>query len=258
MRKLLSINAVALGAVGVMLCVAAIGVGWWTAVRIVERIDRVAARVGHGLSETDARLARVESRVSRIRSEINDIRGDAEAIIAENPELPRVRAEIERLFDRLVPALDRVEATADSLRSVAAALRTAADIVDQLNDDPGATVRVRNAADEIDRAAEALNAPRAKIEEVKSANAVQLTNKLVALTREAVAGSDLLAEGLAAARLEIAVAQGRTTEYRDLLIFRVYATAAVHTLFWLWGGLGQLCLIAWGRRRISTQVPAIA
>jgi len=253
MRKLLGIGGVVVGGVGVLLCAAAIGVSWWTAVRTVDGIGRVADRLDNGLSETDVRLARVESQVSTVRSELNEVRAGAEAIVADNPDLPRVRAKIERLLDRLVPALDRVDATADSLQAVGVGLRAAADIVDQLNNDLEAPVRLRSAADAIDRAAEALNAPRAKVDAIKSAKAVQLTQKLVTLARAAVAGSDLLAEALAAARQAIAVAKKQLVEYRDKLVFRVYTAATASTIVWSWAGLGQLCLIGWGWRRFDGQ-----
>jgi hypothetical protein len=256
MRKLLGIGGVVLGVVGVLMCATAIGFGWRTTVRTVDAIDRVASRLDKGLSETDARLARVEWQVSTIRSELNDIRGGAEAISADNPELPRTRAEIDRLLDRLVPALDRLDATAGSLLSVAAGLRAAADIVDQLNDDSEAPVRLRSAADAIDRAAQVLNAPRAKIDAVKSAKAVQVIQKLVTLAREAVAGSDLLAEGLAAARQGIASASKWMAEYRDKVVFRAYTAAVANTVVWFWAGLGELCLIGWGRRRFRFDGPA--
>jgi len=250
MRKLLGLGAILLGAIGVLVCVAAIGLGWWTSVRTADRIDRTVTRLDAGLSETDVRLARVESRVSTLRAEITEVRGGTEAILAENPELPRVRAEIERLIEKLIPALDRLDATAESLRSMAAGLRAVADLVDQLHDDPAATIRIRNAANGIDLAAEKLNAPRTKIDAVKSAKAAQLTQKLFELAQEAVAGSDLLAEGLATARQEIGVARGRIVEYRDAVVFRVYVAAAGNTVLCLWIGLGQLCLIGWGRRRL--------
>ena len=178
MRKLLGIGAVVLGGVGVLLCATAVGIGWWAAVRTAARLDRVAARLDHGLSEVDVQLARVESRVNAIRTDLDAVRGAAETIAAENPDLPRVQAEIERLLDRLVPTLERADALADSLRSAAAGLRTAADIVDQLTDDPAATVRVRSAAEKIDRAAEALNGLRARVEASKSAKAVRLAREL--------------------------------------------------------------------------------
>ena len=44
MRKLLKIGAVALGGVGVLVCAAAVGIGWWAAVRAATRLDRVVAR----------------------------------------------------------------------------------------------------------------------------------------------------------------------------------------------------------------------
>jgi hypothetical protein len=251
MRRLLGVAAVVLGVVGVLVCGAAIALGWWAAVRTADRVTRVAARLDQDLSEAEAGLARTENRLSAIRSDLDEIRGTAEKLLAENPELPRVRAAIERLLDRLVTTTDRAAALADSLRTLAAGLRAAADIVDQLGGDTEQG-HARTAAEAIDRAAVALNIPRARIEAVKSAAAVQLTRELFTLVREAVAGSAQLAEGVAAARGEIAAARGRAAWLRERVVFWVYASASAHMLVWLWIGLGQLCLIGWGRQRIST------
>jgi len=228
-----------------------VGIGWWTAVKTAARLDRAVARLDHGLTEVDAQLARVESRVNSVRRDLDAVREAAETFAAENPNLPRVQAEIERLLDRLVPTLERADALAESLRSVAAGLRTGADIADQLTDDSAATERVRSAADKIDRAAEALNGLRARLEDSKSAKAIRLARQIGELAREAIAGSELLAEGLAAARQEIVVVRGRMVEWRNKVVFWIYVTATANTLVWLWGGLGQLCLIGWGRRRFA-------
>jgi hypothetical protein len=252
MQKLLGIGAVVLGGMGVLLCATTVGTGWWAAERIVARLDRVAARLDLGLSEVDMQLARVESRVNAIRTDVDSVRGAAEAIAAENPELPRVQAQIELLLDRLIPTLERADSLANSLGSAAAGLRTAADIVDQLTDDPAATVRVRSAAERVDRAAVALNGLRARVEASKSAKAVRLARELGALAREAIAGCELFAEGLAVARQEIIVARARTVQWRDEAVYWIYVAATANTLVWLWGGLGQLCLIGWGRRRLAT------
>jgi predicted nuclease with TOPRIM domain len=229
----------------------AVGIGWWAAVKAAARLDRVAARVDHGLSQVDVQLGRVESRVNAVRMDLDAIRGAAETIAVDNPNLPRVQAEIERLLDRMVPTLERADALADSLRSSAAGVRMAADIVDQLTDGPAATVRVRSAAEKIDRAAETLNGLRAKVEASKAARAVRLTRELAELAREAIAGSELLAEGLTAARQEIAVVRAWTVEWRDEVVSWIYVAAIANTLVWLWCGLGQLCLIGWGRRRFD-------
>src|SRR5206468_4174017 len=71
MRKPLGICAVVLGAVGVLLCAAALGVGWWAAARTADRIGGVTARLDRGLSEADVRLGRVEARVNTVRSDLN-------------------------------------------------------------------------------------------------------------------------------------------------------------------------------------------
>ena len=160
-----------------------------------------------------------KSRLNAIRRDLDSVREAAETIADENLDLPRVQAQIERLLDRLVPALERADALADSLRSVAAGIRIVADIVDQLIDDSAATDRVRTAADKIDRAAEALNGLRARVEDSKSAKAVRLARQLGVLAREAIAGSELLAEGLAAARHEIVVVRGQTIQWRNKVVY---------------------------------------
>lgn len=258
MRRLLGIGAGVLGGVGALVCAAAVGLGWWAAAKIADGVTRAAARADHGLAEADAALARTEERLAAIRADIDEVRGEAEQLAAENPELPRVRAAIERLLDRLKLTVDRAGALADSLRAVAAGLRATADIRDLVVRETRSPDRARAAADAIDRGAEVLNIPRARTDKLKSAAAVRLVRELVALTREAVAGSERLAGGLADARRELADARDWTAESRARVIFWVYAAAAAHTLAWLWGGLGQLCLIGWGQRQISGRRPTVA
>jgi chromosome segregation ATPase len=254
MRLLLGIGAVVLGVGGVPVCAAAIGLGWWAAARTTDRATVVAARLDQGLAEADARLERVEERLAAVRAELAQTRGEAEKLAAENPELPQVRSAIERLL----PTIDRAAALADSLRTVAAGLRAAEDLVTQLGAEVEQPSGAWAAADAIDRAAEVLNVPQARIDAVKSAAAVRLTRELVELAREAAAGSERLAEGLADARQEVAVARARVDEYLARVVFWVRVTAVAHTLAWLWIGLGQLCLIAWGRRRFERRVPKTA
>jgi hypothetical protein len=255
LRKLLGIGAVALGVLGALLCVAAIGMGWWAAVRTTDRVTQVAGRLDHGLSEADARLERVEVRLAGIRGELSEARGEAEKLAADNPELPRVKAAIERLLGRLLPMIDRAAALADSLRTVAAGLRAAEDVVTQLGGEIEQPSRARAAADAIDRAAEVLNVPQARIDAVKSAGAVRVTRELIELAREAAAGSERLAEGLADSRREVAVARERVAQWRNRVVFWVRVAAVAHTLFWLWVGLGQLALIGWGRRQFARRIP---
>lgn len=255
MRTLLGVGAIALGLVGVLLCAVAIVLGWRVAVKTVDRVNHVATRLEQGLSAVDARLVRVESRLSAVRSDFDDVREKAAAIAEENPELPRVKAEIERLIGRLIPAFERVEATADSLHSVAESFRTASDVVDFVAHDLDATSRFRSVADTLDRSAGELDGIRKRLDELKSAKAVRLTRGLVLVARETAAGSERLAEGITSARQGIAVARGRTAEWRAEVVFWVYIAAVVNTFLWLWGGLGQLCQIGWGRRRMINSGP---
>ena len=258
MKRVMGIGAVCLGTLGTLVCVAAIGLGWWATVRTADRVTVVAIRLDHGLAEADARLERVEGRLAAIRDDLAAARAEAERLTAENPELPRVRAAVDRLLDRLLPAIDRAAALADSLRAVAAGLRATEDVVSQLGVDVEQPGRARAAADTIDRAAEVLDVPQARIESMKSAAAVRLTREVAELAVTAAAGSERLAEGLAASRREVAEARVWVGETRDDFVHWAYVGALAHTLLWMWVGLGQLCLIGWGRRRIASRRPAPA
>lgn len=251
MKRFLGVGAGVLGVLGTLVCAAAIGLGWWTAVRTADRVTVVAARLDHGLTEADARLERVEGRLAAVRADLAAARAEAEKLTAENPELPRVRAAVDRLLDRLLPAIDRAAALADSLRAVAAGLRAAEDVVTQLGVDVEQPGRAQAAADAIDRAAEVLNVPQARIEAMKSAAAVRLTREVTELAVTAAAGSERLAEGLAASRREVADARVRVGEMRGDLVRWTYVGASAHTLLWLSAGLGQVCLIGWGWRRLA-------
>lgn len=251
MRRHLGLCAVALGASGALLCAAAIGLSWLAAVKGADRVNRVSVRLADALAATDTRLSRVEERLAAVRGTIGEIRGAAEQFSVENPKLPRVRAALEQLLDRLIVVTDRAAELADSLRTVAVGLRAAEDVVVRLGGEDAAPGRGRAAADAIDRAAEVLDLPRTKIEAAKSAQAARLIHIVVTLAHEAAAGSERLAEGLAEARREVAAASRWTVECRDRLVFWVYLAAAAGTLMALWVGLGQFCLIGWGRRQFA-------
>jgi hypothetical protein len=250
LRILCGISAIVLGGVGVLACAAAVYGGWWAAGEVTDRTTAVAARLDQALVEADARLERIEKRVAEARNELAAARAEADKLTDRDPQLPAVRAAVERVLDRLLPTLDRAAATAESLRTVAAGLRAAEDLVTQFGGEVEQPSRARAAADAIDRAAELLDVPQAKIQEVKSAAAVQLTRALVDLAREAVLASDRLAEGLAWCRREVAQAREKLADYRDRVIFWARVVAIVNTVLWVWGGLGQCCLIGWGRRRL--------
>lgn len=249
MRKLTANCATLLGGIGLLVCVLVAVLGWWTAARVASRIEGIAIRIDERLTQSDVKLARIEQRVTTDQAEIAQVVRSAEALLSESRESEQVRAEIERLRTRLLPALDRVSATADSLQTLAESLRAAADLVDELCSDARATDEMREAADAIDRAADALQLPRDKLESLAAVASGEVREAILTYAGKAVEGSKLLADGLAVARREAVAARTRTTEIRNDIIFRVYAVAIAITLLAVWGGLGQLCLMGYGRRR---------
>jgi hypothetical protein len=250
MRRVCGVVAIVLGATGTLVCAAAIGLGWWAAAEANDRVGDAAARVEHYLNEADDGLARVEGRLEALRADFEEARRSAEALVADNPELPRVRSAVDQLLDRLAPALDRAAALADSLRAVAAGLRAAADVRAQFGRGTPADGRAVAAAEAIEKAAGLLAVPRAKVEAARSAAGVRITRELMAAATATAAGSEKLAAGLADARREIAAARGWTAGCRDRVGVWAYATAAAHSGLWGWAGIGQVCLLGWGWRRV--------
>lgn len=253
MRMFVGGMAIFLGVVGVVVCLAAAGLGWWAAVSVVDRVNRAAVRLDQGLENADAGLARVENRLEAVRADAAEARAAAERITPEDLELPRVRAEADRLFTRVGPLFDRAEAIAESLRLIAITLRTAADIAEQLNAaGPEPVSQARTAVDTIDRSAETLTGLRGRAEAVKTGTTVAISREgvimVTALLTRIAAASDRLDEGLAAARREVALGRNRVAAARDEVAFWSYLSAGVNTILWAWGGFGQLCLIGWGRR----------
>jgi hypothetical protein len=243
-----------LGSIGVLLCVAILVLGWWVASGTARRIDVIAARLDERLAQSVVKLGRLEQRVTAASVELHDIRRSAEAVVARNPQSAPLRIEFELLENRLTPILVRLRATAESLETLSEILLTAADIAEQLNRDGETAIRLRTAADSIHRAGAVLMLPQDKIDAVATAGAVQMGQAVLKLALKSIEGSSLLADGLSTARREAAASRARAAEFREFLIFRIYASALVITLLALWGGLGQVCLIGHGRRRQSNSI----
>jgi hypothetical protein len=249
MRKLLGIGATLLGGLGLILCIIVIGLSWWVASKAVDRIDTIALRLDERLTHSGARLARIEERVTTAQTELADVRRDAESITVTKTEAALVRGELDRLRSRLIPVLDQLSATADSLLALSDALNAVADLLEQLTNDAAASARLRNAAGAIDRAAISLEPPQEKVEAVVAAGAIELRKTELALVAKVIEGSDLLAQGLAAAREESVAARQQIAEYRDGIVSWISIGATAVMLLALWGGLGQWCLCRYERNR---------
>lgn len=248
MRRSLQTAAILLGGVGIVACLAAIIFGWYAAANTTNRIERAANRLDHGLSAVDAPLARVELKVTAVHAQLNGVRTAAVAIAAENPALPRVKEAIDQLVARLISGVEQAETLADSLRAQAAGIRAAAEFVEHFHVDENVTRPLHAAADKIDHAADALDGLRGQVEELKVAKAIDLTNKVLSIAGKALAGTDALATGVSSAREGLLHAREQAVEVQEQAGFWIYLAAAANTILWLWGGLGQLALIGWGRR----------
>lgn len=248
MNRLLSVAALILGGLGVLVAITAIVTGIVLAVRVNTRVHRTATIIDERLTDADERLDRVEQRVSTIRAELAHVQGEVTRLAAENPELPRLKLAIDQLLERLKPTLDNAAALAESLRAVAVGLRAADDLAMQFGVERPQPSRAQIAAEGIDQAATVLSIPQSRIDAIKSSLAVRLTQDLITWMQEIGRGSEMLARALSETRAEITVTRERIVIWEGEIRFWIVVATVIHTLGWLWIGIGQLALISWARR----------
>jgi methyl-accepting chemotaxis protein len=249
--------AVLLGGIGVLACIALCGLAWWAAREVAQRADRLADRVEQGLAEVDVALDRIGQKFDAARAGVRQVRTTAERVAAgKADDDPNTKDNVERLLDTLAPFLDRAEALAESVRSLAALLQTVAHVADQFDQLEGRAANLRSVADSLTPAAETLATVRERAQDIRRGGAAPKVREVVALADRAAPAIDRLAGGLSDARQQLTDTRGALAAARAKVRAWTVAGPAVATLVLLWIGLGQVCLIGWGRRRLAGPTPA--
>lgn len=241
--------ALILGTLGLLACLAAVGAGWWASTQVTEQMDRLAPSLEKGLANAQRGLERAEGKIGLLQGKLDEAQKAAQRLRDTNPNLTLPVEQTDPILEQLRPALDRADAIADTLRSLAEVLRSGEEFLQTFSRPPEELERLRRAARTLEQTAEELSQLLSRIESLKANKGAFLTRELVAITQQANTATQRLVEALAATRELAQELSQRVTNTHTQVRGWIAVAVPVNTLLWLWLGLGQVCLIAWGLRR---------
>lgn len=251
MRTIAALLAMPLGALGFGLSLAVTVAVWWAAFDINRRVDRVAGRVDQGFARTDDALERLHEKLRATRTATALIRRSSAALLEAKLDTPALRARVDSLSQELTPLLERAETLADSLRTLATLFRTGADVLGEFGASETRSDRMREAANRIESASEILADVQGQAAKLRETAVNPRAQALIKLIDDTGPGLDRLTEGLDTVRSQVDETRNEIATSAQMLRHRIFQAAGVSTVLIVWIGLGQLCLVGWGRRNLS-------
>ncbi|QDU23892.1 AAA family ATPase [Urbifossiella limnaea] len=250
MKTILGLLAMLLGGVGVVLLVAC-GVAVWRAEGVVvDRTDRVAARTAERLVKVEGRLTRLEGRVKDLTVDVDVVRSAAARLVEKAVADVVARTEVEQLVERLDRSLSKADELGETLDVIARLVEDVADLAAQLDGAPERVELLRRVADALEQAAAVLTGIRAELAELRTRKAAPDPRKLTDLAARTRGPLERVADGIGAVRQHSVDARGELEELRGKVHFWSRAVAAALSFVVVWFGLGQVCLVGWGWKRV--------
>jgi hypothetical protein len=247
-RTIVGFLAILLGAVCFLATLALIGGAWWGA-------RQAASHAGEVTAKADESLAELEGSVGRLREQFESYAASAATVARGASNATMTKAEAERLRNTLVPLLERADALRDALPAVAKLIDAAADAAEQTGS-KSRSAGLRSAAGNVREAAAAIDTlgnQSATIRRGEPPTTLQLADA----ARRVQAPLELLAKGLADVERQAEGWRADLPKARQAVDdWKTSGPAILTGVLLVWAGLGQLCLIGWGRRRLARTPPA--
>lgn len=249
MKRIIGFVAMLFGCLGVVLSAVAIAGCWVVTSRVIEQTERTATAVDNGLTTTDEALGRIADKLDRTRTAAGEVRAAAERW-GDKQEI--VQAEVAAVFDRLTPVVERADGLAESLRAVAKLLNQSADLAERFGGSGETSRRMRAAADSLASVCDKLGSIRDEVDTLRAGKlplSGERVHKLADLADEHISR---LTDRVSDVRQLVGGGRSDVKEIAAEVRFWTTVAAVVGTALAVWGGLAQLCLIGWGRRRLSS------
>ncbi|MFO0798455.1 MAG: hypothetical protein U0804_13340 [Gemmataceae bacterium] len=250
MKRILGLLAMLLGGVGVVLLVAGGVAAWRVAGVVVDRTDRAAARGSGRLVNVEGRLTRLEGRVKDLTVDVEVVRSAGARLAGKLVGEAIARTDFEPLLDRLDRSLSKAEEWGETLDVITRLVEDVADLSAQFDGAPERAEQLRRVAAALDEAAAVLAGVRAELADFRTRNAAPDPRKLADLAARTRAPLERLAGGIAAVRQHSADARGELEAFRGNVHFWSRAVATAMSVVVVWLGLGQVCLVGWGWKRV--------
>jgi hypothetical protein len=244
------------GALGTMLCVVGVVGVWYVEVRIDRVRERLFERVDRSLLAMDGRVAEVQILAAQSKITIEEIHQRAQEF-TRNKARDRLdeRFDVELRLQRLAAGLQQadlmLETSQETVRQVRQVLELGIqmgfplqiDAFDPLLD------RIGNVQGELNAAIDTLASLTTQTDHAgDSESRGRRMEQIATIAARLMATFGTVDERIHSLRIRLADAQVTIGELNAKTYARVIALAVCATLFMVWMGAGQICLLRWARR----------
>jgi methyl-accepting chemotaxis protein len=239
--------AILLGFVGALVTLALVGAVWWGVFKIPPQVQKATEQADQTLTQVEDGLDRLQQQLVSTSRSVDKVRAAAERAPAD----ATLRDELDRLRGDLLPLVERADAVHDALPSLAQMLDDTANLAEQGGNKARAD-RLHSSAGSLREAARTLDSvrDRAAAARKKRPTAQELAT-LAQTTHDAL---DSLTTALSGVKQETGNLRKGLPEAQQAVDQWKIAGAGIATGVLLWIGIGQLALVAWGRRRLAGPV----
>lgn len=250
MRSVIACLAIVLGLVGVVIAIGLSIAVWPAAATVATRTNELTTTANQHIDEIEPVLASLQQLATTTAASV-DQAGIAASRIADGTlkEDPALTRQVDEILHRLAPLLEQADSLGQVLQSVSAMMKSTARIQSAFGDSTDST-RLQTISDNLTRASTILNQVNADLKSLRGGKAIPQAEKIAELASLASPPLTQLAEGLSDARTQTVEVKGELTRVREKVQFWSIAGPPIVDAVLLWFGVGQLCLIGWGRRNL--------
>jgi chromosome segregation ATPase len=263
-RHLSGLILVGLGAIGLAVCLAAIGGVWIAASRLQQLNSRLFHQVDQFIVQVDQRAAQAQNAVGGTRDLVEALKrtvreSAAELLAGRAASLP----EIENLERRLASAMERtgqlVEVSASAAELIEQLLATIDIIASErsvdLRGSSDLMATIGSARESLANASECLAEVQRRVAEIGRKRGVDVNlSEIAKLSLGMVARLDVVQAQIAVFQSRLDETKTRLAQLQDRIRRWILAGQCLILLLIAWVGAGQFCLLLQGRRRLRAPV----
>ncbi len=257
-KRLAGLALAALGAIGIVVCLAGVACVWIVASRLHQFNSQVFGQAQRLVVEVDRHAAKARDAVGDTRDLVDALKG---ALQERAKELTAERVlslpEIDNLERRLASAMERadglIEVSASTAELVEQLIATVGVMAAQRNADLRGSAElmaaIRSARESLANASQHLADVQHRLAEIRQRHDVDVNlSQITKLSFGIVARLDIVQEQIAALRSRLDDTKTRLGQWQDRTKAWILAGECLVLLLIGWGGAGQYCLLLQGWR----------
>jgi|SRR5262245_16861986 len=250
MKTITGCLAILLGGIGVLVTLIIIGLVWWGAFTITSQVQKVTTQADQSLAQAEESCSHLKQRLASTAQSVEAVRVSAANAARERPNTPVTKDEVEQIQAKLLPLTEQAVAIQEALSPVAQMLDNAANLAEQSGNKARAD-RLRSIASNVREAAKQLGSVNDRASTIRRGEPTPTAKDLENLALQTRQSLDLLTTSLSDVKQESESLRKSLPDAQRTLDEWKITGAGIGTGVLFWVGLGQLAIIAWGRRRLA-------